>query len=154
VRIHDLNTEDGRLRALEVTNTFLSRGRACRIVEKIPGAQLVRKPRLFRDSDAFCEFTLAGGTFFIEEPFGDNSRYWIGSKGPTQTQSSSLLQLRAAFARHNQLKFPLLLAIAATVLVVAWLLHERITVFLAQDRCLDSGGRWEHSQRACSGTTR
>jgi hypothetical protein len=152
VRIHDLNTEDGRLRAFEVTNTFLSRGQACRIVEKIPGAQLVRKSRLFGNTEDFCEFTLAGETFLIEEPFGDNSRYWIGSKRPTQ--NSSLLQVRAAFASHNQLKLPLLLASAATVLVAAWLLHERITVFLAQDRCLDSGGRWEQSQRECSGAAR
>ena len=152
MRIYDLNTEDGHLRAFEVGSAFLSRGQACRIVAKIPGAELVRKSRLYRDNDDFCEFTLAGETFFIEEPFGDNSRYWIGSKGPTQ--SSSLLQVRAAFASHNQLKTPLVLAIATAVLVSAWLLHERISVFLAQDRCLDSGGRWEHSQRTCSGAPR
>jgi hypothetical protein len=152
VRIHDLKTEDGRFRAFEVSNTFLSRGQACRIVQKIPGAKLVRQSRTFRDADDFCEFTLAGETYFIEEPFGDNSRYWIGSKGSSKT--ASLLQVRAAFESHSPLKLPLLLAIAATVLVFAWFLQQWLTEFVAQDRCLDAGGRWEHSQRACSGAPR
>jgi hypothetical protein len=152
VRIHDLKTEEGRLCAFEVSNTLLSRGQACRIAQKIPGAALVRKSRLFRDTDDFCEFTLAGETFFIEEPFGDNGRYWIGSKSPTP--ASSLPQVRAAFENHNTLKTPLRLAIAAAALVSAWLVLQWLTVLIAQDRCLDAGGRWEPSQRACTGAPR
>ena len=152
MRIHDLNTEDGRICAFEVSNTLLSRGQACRIVQKIPGAALVRKSRLFRDTDDFCEFTLAGETYVIEEPFGDNSRYRVGSKG--SAQASSLLQVRAAFENHNSFKLPLLLAIATTALVSAWLVMQWLTAIVAQDRCLDSGGRWEHSQRACIGAAR
>jgi hypothetical protein len=149
VRIHDLNAKYERFCGFEVSNTLLSRGQACRIVQKIPGAALVRKSRLFRDTDEFCEFTLAGETFVIEEPFGDNSRYWIRSNGPSQT--SSLLQIRAAFEKHNPLWSPLSFAIVAAVVVSAWLLQQWFTSFVAQDRCLDAGGRWEHSQRACSG---
>ena len=148
MRIHDLNTEDGRLCAFEVSNTLLSRGQACRIVQKIPGAALQRKSRLFRDTDDFCEFTLAGETYVIEEAFGDNSRYRVGSKG--SVPASSLPQVRAAFESHSLFKVPLLLTIAMTALVSAALVLQWLTVFIAQDRCLDSGGRWEHSQRACS----
>ena len=95
MRIHDLNTEDGRVCAFEVSNSFLSRRQACRIVQKIPGAVLLRRSRLFRDTDDFCEFTLAGEAFIISEPFGDNSRYWVGTKG--STPALSLPEVRAAF---------------------------------------------------------
>jgi hypothetical protein len=60
--------------------TWRGRHGACRIARRIPGARVVRSQRRFASSnrDGFCEFELDGVTFIIEEPFGDNSRYWIG----------------------------------------------------------------------------
>jgi hypothetical protein len=93
MRVYDLS---GNV-AFETTNC--GRRRACRIVRRIPGVAIVREPKLFGwlyEPDEFCEFTLDGVTFKIWEPFGDNSRYWVG---PVPTVACEQLAIvRAAFA--------------------------------------------------------
>jgi hypothetical protein len=152
MRVYDLKAEDGSLRAFEVENTLLTRGRACRIAKSIPGVVLIRQSRLFRDTDDFCEFTLAGETYIIEEPFGDNSRYWIGGK--EASQSSSLQQVRVAFERHNTLEPPLRVLVVASLAVLGWVAFQWLATSVAQDKCLDAGGRWSAVERACIGDGR
>jgi hypothetical protein len=147
MRIYDLKAPDGSLRAFEVENTLLGRKRACRLAESIPGASIVRRSRLFRDTDDFCEFTLGGETFVIEEPWGDNSRYWVGTKDEPRT--NSLLAVRQAFECHKTWETPLRIAIMASLLVLAFVFYPRVTAFIEQDRCLDQGGRWDSSERTC-----
>jgi len=46
--------------------------------------RIVRRPKFLswlRESE-FCQFEVEGITFVVEEPFGDNSRYWIGPRPP------------------------------------------------------------------------
>jgi hypothetical protein len=133
MRLYDLKTEDGATRAFEVENTLLTRGRACKIAASIPGATVVRRSRIFRDTDDFCEFTLEGETFIIEEQFGDNSRYWIGTKGISN--SDSLLKVRAAFEQYKTLGSPLRVLLAVSALALMWYIYQSLTAFVAQDRC-------------------
>lgn len=71
--------------AFEVDNFRVGRRGAVRIVKTIPGVQIVRHPKRwfswFRE-EGFCEFEVDSVRFEIAEPYGDNSRYWIG-KSPT-----------------------------------------------------------------------
>jgi hypothetical protein len=147
VRVHDHNAQDGSLLGFEVENAALTRSRACRIAASIPGATIVRRSRLFRDTDDFCEFTIQDETFIIEEPYGDNSRYWIGPK--VLTQSKSLLMVRDAFERQSNWHVGRL-AIILAALIFTGLLGHRCSVFLAQDSCLDRGGSWDRIQRICN----
>jgi hypothetical protein len=102
---YELLDEDGRMFAFEVNNAGLGRKGVCRIVETIPGAQITRRPKFlswFRE-EVFCEFSVGGKTFVAWEPFGDNSRYWIGPEPTewlTQTQS-----VRDAFESHKESRF-------------------------------------------------
>lgn len=80
-----LNKNDnGDVCTFEVPNWKLGRVRATKIVASIPGSSILRKPlrflSFFREEE-FCEFTLNGIHFGIEEPFGDNSRFHIYRKG-------------------------------------------------------------------------
>lgn len=147
MRIYDLTTSDGKLRAFEVESTLLSRNQACRLVESIPGVFIMRRSRLFRDTDDFCEFTLNGETFVIEEPWGDNSRYWVGAKAEPST--ASLLLVRQAFERYNTWKATLRFAIVASFIVLGFILCSRFIEYVEQDDCLDHGGRWNLSARTC-----
>lgn len=83
MKVHDIPLRDGRVAAFEVDNLRLSRRRLCKIVERIPGARLVRRPRLFSwfVEDVFCVFEVGGVCFEAQEPYGDNSRYWVGPAG-------------------------------------------------------------------------
>jgi hypothetical protein len=80
MNIHDVIDGDGKAFAFEVDNLSVGRSQVCRVAASIPGATIVRRPRLFSSlrEEVFCEFEIEGVTFVAWEPFGDNSRYWIG----------------------------------------------------------------------------
>ena len=80
MKTYELLDEGGRFFAFEVGNTGLGRTGVCQVVETIPGAKIVRRPKFlswFREEE-FCEFVVDGKTFVAWEPYGDSSRYWIG----------------------------------------------------------------------------
>jgi hypothetical protein len=83
MKVYELTNADGRTFAFEIDAPVGGRHAVCWIIRRIPGATLTKTPRLFskfRDGETFCEFELGTVAFQIEEPFGDNSRYWIGPK--------------------------------------------------------------------------
>ncbi len=84
MQTYPLHDAENRLFAFEVSNLTLGRRGLCRIVETIPGASLVRRPKAFSwlREDSFCECLVDGELFEAEEPFGDNSRYWVGPHPP------------------------------------------------------------------------
>ena len=101
MQVYDLRDSEGRTFAFEVPNVFLGRRGLCRVVKTIPGASFVRKPKLlswFRE-DVFCEFTVDGEAFEAEEPYGDNSRYWVGPRPPRWLPQTE--RVRDAFARFK-----------------------------------------------------
>jgi hypothetical protein len=77
MRVFDVRAEDGKLHAFEVENTWLTRKGVARIVGSIPGVRIRRAKSSWFSRDDFCEFEVNGVGFVAEEPFGDNSRYWI-----------------------------------------------------------------------------
>ena len=84
MKTYPIYNAENRIFAFEVSNLVLGRSGVCRVIQAIPGAVLTRKPKLlswFREG-SFCEFTVDGETFEAEEPFGDNSRYWVGPCPP------------------------------------------------------------------------
>lgn len=85
MKVYELHDKEGHVFAFEVENAFLGRAGVCRVVSSIPGARLIRKPKFLswlREAE-FCEFEIGERRFVVEEPFGDNSRYWIGTKPPS-----------------------------------------------------------------------
>lgn len=147
MRIFDIHDADGRLYAFEVSNTLLGRRQACKIAARIAGSTLIKTSRLFRDSDDFCEFEIGGTTYLISEPFGDNSRFWIGPKVPPT--GSHLGVIRAAFGRHRWWRSPLQTPMFWVALVALLAGANQVQRFINQDRCLDSGGRWNHKHSIC-----
>jgi len=106
VRVYDLHDAEGRFFAFEVDNLRLERGELCDLVRTIPGATVVREPRFlsYWREDEFCEFEVNGQRFKAEEPFGDNSRYWIGPEPPRWC--AQLESVRQAFAAYNPSLIP------------------------------------------------
>lgn len=105
MKTYGINNESGKLFAFEVGNVFLGRRGACRVVRSIPGVRIHRLPKGWPHSneDIFCEFELGGQHFEIYEPFGDNSRYWVGPKSAKDTEE--ILVIRAAFEQAGFLGF-------------------------------------------------
>ncbi|HWG11313.1 MAG TPA: hypothetical protein VN693_07445 [Rhodanobacteraceae bacterium] len=103
MKLFDLTDKEGRAFAFEVENIALGRRGFCRVVQTIPGATLLKTPRLFSwfREETFCIFSVAGATFSAWEPFGDNSRYWVGPEPVGYAHQISLV--RAAFEAHAPL---------------------------------------------------
>jgi len=80
VKVYELKDESGRVFAFEISKPVGGRRGVSSIVRRISGVKLTRTPRFlswFREED-FCEFEVGEVKFRAHEPFGDNSRYWIG----------------------------------------------------------------------------
>jgi hypothetical protein len=97
MKTYDLTDTEGRAFAFEVDNIFLPRRTACRVARDIPGAKLIRTPRFFPSEEEFCEFEIEGVSFILWQPWGDNSRYWIGPR--PERWVPQLAAVRDAFAR-------------------------------------------------------
>ena len=94
MKVYDITDDEGRIFAFEVDNTPLGRQGAWRVVRAIAGARVIRRPRRFWlfDPDEFCEFELDGVRFVVEEPWGDNSRYWIGPTPPRWVPQTAIVR--------------------------------------------------------------
>lgn len=147
MRVHILLNVNGDLDAFEVSNVLLSRKQACKVAESIPGSVVLRRSRLFRDSDDFCEFKIGEDIFVIEEPFGDNSRYCISPKHAKA--SHSLAIVRRAFETHEAWRLPTRNLLILAISIGAIWSAVQVQRFIAQDSCFDAGGRWEYQDSTC-----
>jgi hypothetical protein len=100
--IHDLQDEEGRVFAFEIENSDFGREKVCNLVQTIPGVRILRSPKKFLSElreEVFLEFEVGGKKFEAWEPFGDNSRYWIGPEPPQWCQE--VVFVREAFLQHK-----------------------------------------------------
>ena len=100
MRTYDLTDKEGRLTAFEVDNIVLGRRGVAAVVRRLPGVRLMRGPRVlswFREEE-FCEFEVDGIRFVAWEPFGDNSRFWIGPQPLSFVEQTETV--RAAFSAY------------------------------------------------------
>lgn len=136
MRTYAIRDKQGNLLAFEISS-LLGRRLARRIAASIPGAKVVKSnPR----SDIFCEFQVADEMFAIEEPFGDNSRFWIGPIDPQR--STAIETIHAHFEKSRLGSIGYTLGILFCITLVATPLVSHGCRFIAQDKCLDSGGAW------------
>jgi hypothetical protein len=118
VIVYDIKDPQGRVFAFEVENSALGRRGVCKVVARLPGCRLVKRPRFLswvRESE-FCQFEIEDTTFVVEEPFGDNSRYWIGSKPPRWVPQ--IAAVRQAFIDKSTVSFWVRGGIVALLLAV------------------------------------
>jgi len=68
--------------AFEVENAYITAGTAVRVLRTVPGVTNIQLRRPFRQSQYLVAFAFADREYVVVEPFGDNSRFWIGPKEP------------------------------------------------------------------------
>ena len=144
MRTFDIKNENGDLIGFEVQNLFIGRNKVVKTIASITGSEILLRPRLFDGAEIFCEFRLEGENFIVEEPFGDNSRYFIAHKNGAKTEQLNIV--KSVFECLNP--FVGFQAIFVTLLVLVILINVfRIASnFIAQDKCLDSSGMWSNKQ--------
>ncbi|UPG91191.1 hypothetical protein L2Y96_05275 [Luteibacter aegosomaticola] len=76
-------TKAGKTFAFEIEHTYVSRRAVAKLLKQAEDVTDVRLRRRFGSSDDVrVDFNYLGSTYVVWEPFGDNSRYWIGPKEP------------------------------------------------------------------------
>lgn len=99
-----LRRADGAQFAFEIGNTFISLSQISKIIGSVESVKDIQR---VRGSDDRISFTFAGEPFVVHEPWGDNSRYWVGPVEPGNSVVD-ISPLHEAFLRHQSLLAQLL----------------------------------------------
>jgi len=76
----DANT--GLTIAFEIDMVYIRLATVVRVLSSVPGVSDVRKRRMFSKwEEIHAWFQYRNAACVVWEPFGDNSRFWIGQKG-------------------------------------------------------------------------
>lgn len=99
MRTYPLRRDDGTIYAVEIENVYAGPWALAKVLRSLPEVGAVRVRRVFVEStDARVFFTFQGEPFVVWEPFGDNSRYWIGPEGDSD---QDLVDLERAIASYK-----------------------------------------------------
>src|ERR1700730_8283423 len=77
MKTYPIRKPDGSLHGFEIRNTSISMGAIRRILDSVDGVSNLN--RQWRSEDRLT-FVFRGAPWVVHEPFGDNSRYWIGPR--------------------------------------------------------------------------
>ena len=99
MRTYPLRRADGSLFAFEVTSVWVSFHSLFKVLRSVDGVTEVKR-NFFNEDRA--SFSYGGERWVVNEPFGDNSRYWIG---PERGYKSMLdgSAVHEAFLKHESL---------------------------------------------------
>lgn len=102
VKTYPILTKDGgRPYAFEIENVYISPRTAARLLAQVSGVSNVELRRMFSKScDVHVGFSYLGQSYMVWEPFGDNSRYWIGPTAP-ENDTGAIEALEAAFKTYQ-----------------------------------------------------
>jgi hypothetical protein len=79
MKTYPKKNDAGEKCAFEISNIFLSSKGMARFIGGCQGVKITRVRRMFDpDDEVHVEFELDGERCCVWEPFGDNSRPWIG----------------------------------------------------------------------------
>lgn len=87
-----LRNDANELVAFEIPSSYFMSSRAvARYLSRCPGVSISKVRRLFAGADEIhVRFTFKGESFDVWEPFGDNSRYWIGPSTEPQRRRACI----------------------------------------------------------------
>jgi hypothetical protein len=102
LRTYPLTDDSGAIYAFEVGNAFLSPREIARLVKSSLGASITAGPQGFASADDMrLRFHYAGTEFEVFEPFGDNSRYWVGPAGEKPIRVPEIDKLHNIFLAYR-----------------------------------------------------
>lgn len=96
-----VTSPDGRLIAFEVENAYVGPSTVAQLLRLVEGvSDVVRRRPFSRSSDVHVRFKHGGHPCIVWEPYGDNSRYWVGPESP-ETFPEDMRDVEGAFERYS-----------------------------------------------------
>ena len=109
---------DGLVRAFEVENAYIGPSTVAQVLQRTEGVTDIELRRRFSsESEVHVRFKYQGCRCIVWEPYGDNSRYWIGPENMTVVEGN-IAPVEKAFAKYQP---PLHRAILGDVLTLRFL---------------------------------
>jgi hypothetical protein len=103
----EIDKKSGLTFAFEIENVYINISNATHTLYHVDGVTEVRVPRLFSKwEEIHIWFKYLNHDCVVWEPFGDNSRYWIGSMNPKEATldmsrvENAFKQYRPSFIRE------------------------------------------------------
>jgi len=89
MKTYPLLNDADKMIGFEISNLFFpSSASVGRFFAKCPGVQITRQRKMFESgNEIHAELVFEGTTFIVWEPFGDNSRFWVGLKDESDLES-------------------------------------------------------------------
>lgn len=102
MKTYPILTKDGtRSLAFEIENAYISTVTIARLLANAEGVTDVRPRKMFAKScDVHIEFKYLGQPYIVWEPYGDNSRYWIGPEDQAEGVAD-ITKLEDVFKRYH-----------------------------------------------------
>lgn len=92
---------DGRLRAFEVENAYIGPSAVAQVLRGTEGVTEVEPRRIFsRDCEVHVKFKYRSHPCIVWEPYGDNSRYWIGPESE-DSYTEDMAPVEKSFANYR-----------------------------------------------------
>jgi hypothetical protein len=100
MKVFDGFNQDGKLVYFEISSIY-GRWATYKFIGTLPNVEFIKRPRYFSlfGDDVFCVFRLGSQIFQVWEPWGDNSRFHIGTN--PVVGSPELEALRNFFLNHK-----------------------------------------------------
>lgn len=100
LRIYTYNDGLSSSSGFEVENIYIGLNSISRILQSIPGVSDVQKRELFCQwGSVRLKFKFMGDDYIVDEPFDDNSRYWVGPVDSGNLRD--MAALKAAFIEYE-----------------------------------------------------
>ena len=115
MRTYPLRPNDGPVAAFEIGNALIGKRTIARILSAVPGVTDVARGR----GEGRLTFVYQGEPCIVWEPYGDNSRYWIGPEKGMETRLD-MGPVLLGFSRYK----PALLRVIVNWLTLRWPLRE------------------------------
>ena len=103
MRTYELRRDDDYFLAFEIENVYVRPKKVGEILSAVDGVTGVTVGKSSRESrDVHVKFKYQGIEYIVWEPFGDNSRYWIGPEQENgQSSDIDIAPLAKAFREYE-----------------------------------------------------
>ncbi len=87
--------------AFEIENAYIAPSAAANVLAGVRGVtDIKQRAALSSSSDVHLEFKYGGHPYMVWEPYGDNSRYWVGPSDANDAVDD-ISELEAAFKAYR-----------------------------------------------------
>ena len=100
MKTYPLCKENGEIRGFEITSFWIRFSPLFRILNSVEGVTEVKRQWL---NDNRISFQYYGRKAVVNEPWGDNSRYWVGLEDPDENSTIDISPIHEAFKKYRGL---------------------------------------------------